>query len=163
MKAARIAALLLIGLLLVSCSGAARKVGPVRLTGFERHGWSGADAELEIGNASAHRLRIRAAEVTFFYDGIPVGTATLTRELTLERHTLNRLGSRWRLRTEDPAAAYMLQKRIEEREYDRIALGYRLTVRAGLAKKTFSQRMVPLSEFLSTFDPSICTDDETLH
>ena len=162
MKAARLFACLLLGLLLVSCSGAARKVGPVRLTEFERHGWSGADVSLEIGNASAHRLRILSAELTFFYDSTAVGTATLTRKLTIEKRSLNRLHSRWQLRTEDPAAAYTLQKRIEERRYDRIALGYRLTVRAGLAKKTFSQQMVPLSEFLSTFEPSIYPEDETI-
>ncbi len=138
--------------LAAACGGIVEKLAPVRLESVEMHGLSGADVSFEIGNASAHRIRIRNAEATFHYDGIPIGTATLMREFTIERRKHDTLRTRWRLRVEEPAAARLLEKRIERKCYDKIAVSYTIDVRAGLAQKTFSAEMVPFSDFLTTFD-----------
>ena len=148
------ALLLTCTLLLAACSGI-RKLGPVQPVAFDRHGWSGADLTLRVGNASSRDLRLLAAQIVFYYDETPVGTATLMREAVAERHSFAPVATRWRLRVDDPGAAHLLQKRIETHEYDRISVGYALTVRFGSAKRTFSAEMVPLSNFLVTFDPTI--------
>lgn len=142
-------------LLLAACSGMVRKLGPVEPVDFDRHGWAGADLTLRIGNRSAHDLHIRAAEITFCYDETFVGTATLTRETVIPKHSSDLHRTRWRLRVEDPAAAMLILKRIEAHDYDRIAIGYTVTAKAGAAKRTFSAEMVPLSIFLATFGASI--------
>lgn len=156
MKRTLFKSLLLSGaLLLAACGGAVRKIGPVRPVEFDRHGWSGADLVLQVGNASSHDLRLHSAEIVFSYDGATVGTATLIREAVAPKRSLDRIVTRWRLRVEDPAAALLIQKRIEAHEYDRIAVSYTLRIRFGAAGKTFSAAEVPLSIFLATFEPII--------
>lgn len=156
MSGVSLRALLLAGIvLLTACGGIVRKLGPVQPVAFDRHGWSGADLTLRIGNATSRDLRIAAAEITFYYDEAPVGTATLMREAVVPKRSFDLLSTRWRLRVEDPGAVHLLQKRIEAREYDRISAGYTLTVRLGGAKRTFSADMMPLSIFLATFGPTI--------
>ncbi len=137
--------------LAASCGGIAQKIGPLRVESVELHGLSGVDATLEINNSSAHRIRIKRAEAMFHYDGAPVGKVALVREFTIEKRRLNTLNTRWRLRFKDLSMARMLVRRIENRHYDKIAISYKVTVGAGIVKKTFSAEMVPLSDFLTTF------------
>lgn len=155
-RALTVKAALLVGALLLSaCGGVVRKLGPVEPVEFDRHGWSGADLTLRIGNGSAHDLRIRAAKVTFYYDEAFIGTATLMRETVVPKRSHDLHRTRWRLRVEDPAAAMLLLKRIETHDYDRIAVEYAFTAKVGIVRRTFSADMVPLSIFLATFEPVI--------
>lgn len=156
MKAAVSKILLLLGLwLLTGCGGIGQKLDPVRIRSVELHGLSGADLTWEIGNSSGRRIRIRSAEIVLRYDGIPVGTATLIGECAIEKRSHELLSTRWRLRIGDPAAARLIEKRIEAGNCERISIDYTVCVGTGLGDKTFSATMVPFSVFLATFDRTI--------
>lgn len=138
----------------VAC-GSAQKIRLVGVDSFDRHGWAGGDLTLAIGNASAHRLRLRSACVTFYYEGNYVGEAHLMAGVEAPPHALTHVFTRWKLRVPDPAAAYLLLRRIEERRYAGIALDVEAKVRLGWGGRRISMTGVPLSDFIRIFgDPN---------
>lgn len=143
--------LLALGVASPGCGHMAEKIGPVEFHCIERLGTAGIALEGTIENRSSYRVRLKRATLRLYYAGAFVGEAELRGEVNLEQRSLNPFTSRWRLRIEDPAAARLIEKRIEAQNYENITLDYCLRVRAGVVGKTFSREMMPLSEFLCTF------------
>lgn len=143
--------LLLVAVGAVAC-GSARKIRLEGVSSFDRHGWAGGDLTFSVDNASAHRLRMRAASVTFYYNGSYVGEARLMKEAVAPSRSIADVFTRWKLYAPDPAAAYLLLRRIEERRYEGIALDVEAKVRLGWGGRRISMQGVPLSEFIRTFE-----------
>ena len=145
--------LLILGtLLLPSCRGVVDRLGPVEEVTLERHGSAGVDLEATITNQPGRKLTLKSATLLFRYREAEVARAQLLRSVELPRRSTTRVESRWRLRSEDPAALNMLLQRIERGEYDEILLEGCLTVKFGGIKKSFSLENLPLSDFLRTFE-----------
>ena len=138
-------------LLLAACSGPARKVRFEGIGDFDRHGWAGADVTLNVANGSAHRVSATEARVVFYYRGAFVGEAKLMGRAAAAKHAVSSVPTRWKFRVNDPAAAYMLLKRIEERRYEGISLDVQARVRLGWAARRISFEGIPLSDFIRTF------------
>lgn len=148
----KIALLLLLCAVAVSCGGAARKVRLAGIGSFDRHAWSGADLTLEIENMSGHNIAIERAGVVFYYQGACVGEALLMGRAVAARRSLSPVATRWKFRVPDPAAAFVLTRRIEERNYEGITLDIRAKVRVGWASRSFSVSSLPVSDFIRTFE-----------
>ena len=144
--------LVLSTLLLPSCRGVVNRLGPVEDLVIERHGSAGVDLEATITNQTGRRVELKSASLRLCYREAEVAQAQLLRPVELPRHSTTRIESRWRLRSEDPAALNMLLQRIERGEYEKISLGGVLKVGLGGFKKSFSFEKLPLSDFLRTFE-----------
>lgn len=137
--------------LLSACGGVARKVGPVELLSFRMVGLSGAEVTVAAANRSGHTLRIREAELRLYYEQNPVGTAELRSEIVLHRRSTDTCATRWRLGIENPVLLLLVQPRLTAQRWEGLSVDYRMRVASGGVSKTFSEKMVPLSEFLATF------------
>lgn len=136
----------------VSCGGAAEKVRVEGVQNFDRHGWVGADLTLTVENASAHRVSVPEARITFYFEGVVVGEAWLTKRVEMPRRSRTQVPTRWKFRVPDPAAAYLLSRRIEEHRYEDIVLDVEAKVRIGWAGRRFSGQGLPLSDFIRIFE-----------
>ena len=143
--------LLLLAVLFGACGGTARKIGPVELLSFTQRGLSGADITLSVANRSNRTLCVREAEVDFYYETAPVGRATLRGEIVSHRRTVDTCATRWRFEVDNPLMLLLLEQRLLTRRYDGLTVDYRFRVESGAFRKTFSEKMVPLSDFLATF------------
>lgn len=145
--------LLFITTTLPSCGRLQERIGPVENLRLERHGTAGADLEATITNQTGHNLHLKAATLRLYYREAEIARGELLRPVTIHRRSREQIESRWRLRSEDPAALNMLLGRIERGELDGVEAALCATVRFGWVKKSFSLERRPLSDFLRTFDP----------
>lgn len=133
------------------CSGIRDQVGPPSIEQIQRLGSSGIEIILLLPNRSGHTLKILSTEIDFFYDATPLARAELRGEVKLLKRTENRLKCRFKLFSDDPAALLLLEKRLTAHEFEHLEIDYRIRMKCGLLKKTFSAEKVRLSEFLCTF------------
>lgn len=146
--------LLLLSLLAAAgCTGIARKVGPIEIEQVERLGSSGVEVTILVPNHSGRNLKIESAEILFELDDSPLARAELRSAIIVKRHTENRLTTRWRLTSEDPAGLMILEKRLRMQQTEGVTLDYRARVKCGMVKKTFSAERARLSEILCNFAP----------
>lgn len=113
-------------------------------------GTSGVTLHTCIDNASRHTLHLSQGEVRLYYGSCPVVRAEQRGEVTIPKRTISEQKSRWKLVESDPAGLRHAERLLQAEQYDSLSADYRLTLRKGRHKKTFSGQMVPLSEFLRT-------------
>lgn len=142
-------------LLSVSCAGTARKaLSEIRIEGVERiepHAFAGVDLTLRVHNGSRYRLVLREASLGVWYDGVQAGEIVLRDEVTVDRRSDASVLMRWKYCIEDPAALFMIARRLRSGRFDRLGVSYRVVGRGGPARVNISQPEMPLYEFLRTF------------
>lgn len=138
--------------IMTGCSGVAEKFSLLNLR-LDPLGSSGLTLHTQIENASRHTLRIPKAEILLYEGEALIGWAELRGEIVIPKRAISEQASRWKLHTDNPFELLRLGKMIPKGGVERFTVAYRITVRSGLIKKTFSNEMVPLSDFLRTFRP----------
>lgn len=149
------ALLLFAALSAVSCRRSVEKVArKIRFEGIERvqmQGLTAAEVVARVDNGSAYRLALSAARIDLYYADALVGRLVLLDPVEIERRTAASLQTRWRIQISDPLTLYVLYRKVQSGEFDRIALSFAIEGRGGPAPLRFSREKMPLSEFLTTF------------
>ena len=130
------------------------EIGIEAVERIERRGSAGAVAVLQVRNDSERTLVLRRARIGVSYGGTPVCELELRGPVRVPRRTTGRVTTLWRLRSDDPMALYVLERRIREGDLERIGIRYDLRGRGGVVPVNISAEMMPLSDFLNTFDLS---------
>ncbi len=148
--------LLLAVLLLAGCAASQmrriRMAGPVAV---RTYGTVGMDVRLEVEYAGRRTLRVEEAEVEFFAGGGSLGRMLLREGFELPARTRTTLRTRWRFDFADAAAGWVLLRRLEEGEFDRLDAAVDATVRLGGIRRRIRSERMPVSEFLNIFEGSI--------
>lgn len=153
----RIVGIVCLGLVLLATScqkaieRAQRDIRLEAVESIERKGMSGAAATIRVANDSRYKLVLKNARFELFYGEVPVSSFTLHGRVEIPRRTSGSYRSLWRVVTEDPMIYYMVTKKIEAGEIDRIAVSFTLEGRGGPASAKMSEEMMPFSEFLNIF------------
>lgn len=148
--------LLCAALLLAGCAASRpdriRIVSPVAI---RTYGTVGMDAGLEVEYRGRRPLRIEEAEVEFFAGGGSLGRMLLREGFEVPARARTSLRTRWRFDFPDAAAGWVLLRRLERGEFERLDAAVEATVRwGGIRRRVRSERM-PVSEFLNIFGRSI--------
>ncbi len=135
------------------CKSPLRKIGPLQIESVERLGSSGLELVVLLPNQSRRTWSIEQAEIAIYDNGQLLLQAELRGTAVVVKRSENRLKTRWRLRSEDPTALLQLERRLKEEACDQLSVDYRIAVKSGPVRKTFSAEKVALQKILSTFVP----------
>lgn len=145
-----------VALSLGSCRMAAEKAREnIRVEAVERlvpQGLTGFELVLRVKNDTGYKLALKKAELDVSFAGSVVGTIRLREGVEVGRRTTGSVETQWQMRVADPLALYVLTRKIKQGDLSQIAVSYDVEGRGGPAKVKISRQMIPLSEFLSTFD-----------
>ncbi len=148
-KGVKTAFILLSVILLCGCARVADKFSLMSAS-ITPLGTSGLTLHTLIDNASRHTLHLSQGEVVLYYGPYLVARAEQRGEVSIPKRTISEQKSRWKLVESDPALIRHAERLIQSEQYDSLSADYRLSLRKGRHKKTFSGQMVPLSDFLRT-------------
>jgi hypothetical protein len=110
------------------------------------------NAVIMVENTSRQNVRVNDAVFSIFDSGKnEIGTLTVADELLLPKKSVTSLRVPLRIRLTDPIAGLGLLSNIEENA-GRMTVTGNVRVKAGMLKKKFKVKNVPLSEFLSIFE-----------
>lgn len=113
-------------------------------------GSSGFTLHTCIDNASRRTLRLTEGELALYLDRELVLRAELRGEVSVAKRSHSERKSRWKLLESNPTLMRQAEAAFEQGDTESLAADYRLCIRSGALKKTFSGQMVPLSDFLRT-------------
>lgn len=130
---------------------ASRRVSVDSVGCIRRLGSAGAEAELWLRNDSGRTLVLRRARIALRCDGLPVGTLELHAPVRIARRSATHVVSRWRVRSDEPMAFRVLERRLRSGDLAGIEVGCDLRGRSGVIPANISTGMMPLSDFLNTF------------
>ncbi len=142
----------LITSLLCSCSGIAEKIR-LQAISLDPLGSSGLTLHTQFDNRSHHTLHLLRAEVTLCAHEKPIARAELRGKEVIPKRSVSEQHSRWRIRLEDPTLLFRIGSLLRQSNHEEYTIAYSITIRCGVIKKTFSDEMIPLSDFLRTFRP----------
>lgn len=130
----------------------------IRIEGVEsveRHGWSGADITLRVNNGTRRDIALDSCTVHLFSaDSLRLGTLELRGGAGIARRTGASVRLRMKIRTESPAAAQALWRRLSEGRAGGVLVSTDAAVRAGSRGRRISTGLLPLSSILNIFGVS---------
>lgn len=147
----RLLTLLLMILPLGSCGRLGAGVEVLQAEAPVMHGSAGCDLNLTVRNTGGWRYAVREATVSLYYKGVHVGDAALRGKVVLRAHGTYPLSSRWKLRTDDPAALHLLIERLARGETDDMEADLSARVGAGMGGRKISTGRIPVREILRIF------------
>lgn len=115
------------------------------------HGLTGLDVVLRMRNDTGYKLVLDKASLDIFVGPSFVVGAELCEPVVAERHSTERIATRWRLRISDPFTLYAFVRRIRQQEIASVAVTLSAEGRGGPVPLKIFRERVPLSEFLNTF------------
>lgn len=128
-----------------------RKLRVTAPVAVRTYGTAGMDAESEVEHAGDRPLRVERAEAEFFAGGVSLGRMLLREGFGLPAGERTRLRTRWRFDFPDAAAGWVLVRRLECGEYERLEVRIEATVRCGNRLRRIRGGKMPVSEFLNIF------------
>lgn len=135
----------------------------IRIEGVEsveRHGWSGADVTLRVSNDTRRDLTLDSCTVHVFSAGtslagpIHLGSLELRGGAAIARRTHASVRLRMKIRTESPAAAQAMWRRLSEGRTGELLVSAEAAARAGSRGRRISTGLLPLSSILNIFGVS---------
>ena len=158
-KLLQLTLLLALVLPMSACRKAAQKAASkIRLEAVERvtpKGFTAVEAVLRVANGTSYKLALEQATIRIHYRQSDVLVLTLHEAVGLGKKRTESLTTRWKVQIADPLALLLLARDVKSGDPSQIAVSARIEGRGGPARVNLDRQMVPLSEFLRTFDLSM--------
>lgn len=145
----------LLAVLLCGCSDPLQRLRVEELTAFRRYGWTGMDLTLRVHNGGRRSLALSDARLTLWYGGGEAMRFELRGTCEVAGRTDAEVGMRWRTDLRDPAAGYLIDKKMREGALAAFAVTFSGRLCRGGRCREISLPMMPLSDFLAIFGLSL--------
>ncbi len=153
-----------VALLCVGCGSALqRRLTVGELTAFRRYGWTGMDDTLRVEIRCRRALLVADACLTLYYAGGELGRIELRGEAFVAPRGDSEVPMRWRIDLSDPAAGYLIEKKMRAGETALFAVVFSGRVCSGSRCRDISLPMMPLSDFLAIFGVSLADMQNRLY